>query len=89
MQEEMIAEIEAAKPEFVVLVNVLTSWLPRPASDTHIIDWANHYAATAYYRVGLIDILPGDQTEYKWDAEAAGVKPRSESHLFVLRRKVH
>lgn len=87
MQNEMIDEVEAAKPEFLVSVSVPTSWQELPGADRHILNWVNRYAVTDHYPVGLIDILPNEETEYKWDAEAAGAQPRSNSHIWVMRRK--
>ena len=43
MQEEMIREIVANEPEFVVFVNVTTSWLARPNSLRRIFEWFDEY----------------------------------------------
>src|SRR5262249_38716343 len=40
MQDDMIAQIERARPRFLVLVNVDTSWSRRPDSSTRVLDWA-------------------------------------------------
>jgi hypothetical protein len=96
MQEEMIREIEAAKPEYLVIVNVPTSWLMYRDSDKSILAWVNNYT-NAYFRpVGLIDILFDegtadkpfeDGTTYKWGDQIAGAQPRSNCHLWVFQRK--
>src|SRR5262249_40428701 len=57
MQQEMIAEIEAARPRFLVLVNVPTSWLARPGSSPAIIEWFREYAEKHYRVTGIADIL--------------------------------
>src|SRR5206468_3959543 len=41
MQDEMIREIETARPKFVVLVNVSTSWLVSRESATKIFRWVD------------------------------------------------
>ena len=41
MQEEMIREIELARPKYVVSVKMSTSWLRRPESESLIFTWAN------------------------------------------------
>ena len=88
MQDEMIQEIEAAKPEFLVYMNVDTvSWLPRPNSDMHILEWMTQYVSQHYFPVGLVDIISAEQTDYKWDADAIGAQPRSKYHLWVFREK--
>jgi len=87
MQAEMASEVEAAEPEFIVLVNVSTSWLERPDSDRFIFDWTNGYLASSYEPVGLVDILSQDQTNYYWDDQVAGAKPRSPYHVWIFKRK--
>jgi hypothetical protein len=87
MQQEMIDEIERARPEMIVFVNVPDSWMKKRESNEHIFDWANAYLAGFYDRVGLVDILSADQTEYRWDQELTNVIPRSQYSLWVLRRK--
>jgi len=43
MQNEMIAEIEAARPEYLIYVDVPTSWAPNPHPDLYVVDWAIRY----------------------------------------------
>jgi 4-amino-4-deoxy-L-arabinose transferase-like glycosyltransferase len=68
MQEEMIQEIEAGRPEFVVVVNVLYSWLRRNKVD-RIFRWQDDYLPQHYDRVGVVEI--GDvNSEFWWDRAA-------------------
>lgn len=83
MQRQMIAEIEAAKPRFVVFVYLGLSWLPRPNSDRTIFYWWKHYQQD-FERVGSIHIVSDKLTTYAWDADAAGDKPKS---IAVFERK--
>jgi hypothetical protein len=87
MQDEMIREIESAKPEFLVFVDVPKSWLKHSASDFHILKWFADYAAAAYRPVGLVDMISEDSTDYKWDAQVVGAKPRSQRHVWIYRKK--
>jgi len=48
MQDEMIGEIEASRPEYFVYVKSHWSWLQDERSDTHIFDWAQQYLAAQY-----------------------------------------
>ena len=59
MQEEMALEIEAAKPEFVVLVMYKYSWLMEKKSDPTIFKWTGDYTKKFYEPVGII----GRQTD--------------------------
>ncbi len=85
MQQEMIAQIEAAKPEFVVLVDVAKSWLARPTSNPFILQWFEKYSAAHLRTVGFVEIQP-DQTIYRWDEKAVAVTPRSKSYVRVFKR---
>ncbi len=48
MQEEMIAEIERARPQYVVYVHSPTTWGREAASDDRIFTWAEHFLAGQY-----------------------------------------
>ena len=56
MQDEMIMEIEGARPKYVVFVTVATSWLTRPDSDDRILKWANAFTKACYDEVGAPDL---------------------------------
>ena len=86
MQEQMISEIQSTRPEALVFVNVPASWLPQPHSQTLIYSWAQKYIKDEYELVGVADIHMGS-TDYRWDGEAKTYKPRSNSVVFVFRRK--
>lgn len=86
MQKQMIAQIEKANPEYIVLVDVETSWLKRPNSTGLIFQWMASYLAGHYLPVGIADILSETKTEWKWDDEAVNYRPRGP-HLILLRRK--
>jgi len=87
MQRDMINEIEAARPEYIVVVNVRYSWLARPHSDLTILDWfKTTYGPKNYQVVGLIDISTDGQSIYHWDEKAVAVSPRSQNFVRVFRR---
>jgi hypothetical protein len=87
MQKEMITEIVSARPEFLIFVNVLTSWDLREGSERLIFNWFAKYQREHFERVGVVDILSSGQTVYKWDEEAIGYSPRSERWLSVYKRR--
>src|SRR5207245_10754981 len=76
MQHQMIDEIEAARPRFVVLVNASASWNVRPQSDRTLFEWWARYAQH-FDRVGVVGIVSDRLTTYAWGAEAAGYVPKS------------
>ena len=87
MQMQMIREIEAARPKYVVYVNVPTSWKVRKASIRSVFGWADGYVQDLYERVGVIDIIDADTTRYLWDDKAAGYIPLSGAFVTVYKRK--
>lgn len=86
MQNEMIQQIESADPKFLIFVNVRTSWLPRPDSNTTILEWFEQYK-NKYEAVGIVDIISMDKTVFRWDKEVQGYSPQSDFWLVVLKRK--
>jgi hypothetical protein len=85
MQREMIKEIEAAAPRFLVFVSATSSWIVRPGSDGTIFGWFEAYQR-GFTRVGVVDIPPQQETVYRWGDVAAGYTPRSNVWLMVFER---
>ncbi len=56
MQDEMIKEIERARPAFLVAVQVAASWLVRPNSDRRIHAWLVRFSAACYDLVKTVDV---------------------------------
>ena len=86
MQKEFVNEIERAKPEFIVSIGVVTSWMPRPESDTAIWTWSDKYISDGYELIGVADILPNG-TEYYWTQAAEHYKSRSLNRVLVYQKK--
>jgi len=85
MQQEMIREIETARPKFLVLVVVSKSWLAGRDSDQFIFRWADRYCDAYYEEVGLVNI--SDQgTVYYFSGRPANGPPAPE-HILIYRRK--
>src|SRR4029077_4331379 len=63
MQQEMIREIEAARPKYLISVAMNYSWLRRPDSTEAIFNWANEYMAQNYTATGFVNITP-TKTDY-------------------------
>jgi hypothetical protein len=87
MQKQMIREIEAARPMYVVFVNVPTSWMVRKSSVKSVLNWANGYVGNLYEQVGVIDIISPSTTRYLWDDKSAGYTPVSPYYVGVFKRK--
>jgi hypothetical protein len=85
MQQEMIREIETARPKFLVLVVVGKSWLPGRDSDQTIFRWADRYCDADYEEVGLVNISE-DGSDYYFSGKPENVTPTAE-HILIYRRK--
>src|ERR1700745_2235451 len=63
MQQEMIREIERARPKYLVSVAIVYSWRRRPNSAEAIFNWANEYVAKNYSAAGFVNITAA-KTDY-------------------------
>jgi hypothetical protein len=87
MQSEMIEQIESNRPEFLVVVNIRTSWLARPTSEKMIFLWMENYVRRHYETVGVVDILSRENTVSYWGDESLNYSPHSKAWLLLFRRK--
>jgi hypothetical protein len=87
MQEEMIRQIESARPKYVIWIHVPTSWIKLPASEGMIFDWANNYLGKFHDLVGLVNILSRDHTDYYFDQLPEPMPQLSNNYIFIFRRK--
>lgn len=71
LQQQMIRELEAARPEYVVVVNAPTSWywLPNPNMSRTIFTWVTGYIRQNYELAGVADNRM-EEPEYYWDDAA-------------------
>jgi hypothetical protein len=67
MQEEMISEIERARPKYLISVVMHDSWLKRPGSDRLIFDWATQYLANNYTVAGFVNLVAPGETDYYFE----------------------
>lgn len=86
MQKEMIREVEAARPRFIVFTPISGSWLSTPRSDRTLITWLSDYQNKHYSLVGVTDILSDSETVYKWHDEARAYTFQTPRRIYVLER---
>lgn len=86
MQEEMIQQIEAAKPKFLIYVNVFTSLGVWPTSKKLIFDWTQQYSQQYYRLVGVVALVSEDRATYCWGQDAKSCFPLSPFWIAVLER---
>ena len=86
MQQEMIREIERARPTFLVSVIMNNSWLHRPQSDPRFFTWANEYTAENYNAAGFVNIRP-TETDYFFGDIPTSVESLKD-YILIYRRKL-
>jgi hypothetical protein len=86
MQREMMRQIEAARPAFLLLVNAGLSWNVLKESDMTIMNWAVAYGVKYYNVAGKVWMLP-DRTEYIWGREASSRTFDTPMRVTILQRK--
>jgi 4-amino-4-deoxy-L-arabinose transferase-like glycosyltransferase len=84
MQDEMMREIEAVYPQYVVLAPLSVG--ARPTSDPRFLDWARRYVGACYEVAGIVDVHSKDATTTRWDGEVSGYRPRSPYVVYTFRR---
>ena len=87
MQQEMISEIEKARPKFLVLVMYRYSWLMKKASSTAVLDWSAKYARKYYEPEALAGLRPDGEIIWLQGDEATRFQDKLDAYLTVYRRK--
>ena len=87
MQQKMIKEIEAAKPEFIVYVKNDYSWVKYKTSDLAIFHWAGQYTSRFYELVGVVGQRPNGQ--YVTSMSDFGDSIEEYTALFQLKSDVN
>ena len=85
MQQEMMREIERARPKYLISVAMSDSWLRRPSSDSSIFTWANEYMTQNYVADGFVSITPTESHYFFGDAPPAG--HRLKDYILIYKRK--
>jgi hypothetical protein len=86
MQQEMIREIERARPKFLISVVMPDSWLQRPESERLIFTWADEYTAQNYTVAGFVNMVAPDKTDYYFDDVPQSV-PQLGKYILIYQRK--
>jgi len=86
MQEEMIREIEASRPNYLISVAMNYSWLRRPDSAEAIFNWANEYMAQNYTATGFVNITT-TKTDYFFGDVPQSVETL-KNYILIYRRNL-
>ena len=87
MQQEMIQNIETARPKFIVFVYIPESWLMDKKADRSILTWFTNYSKTNYEVAGTIQIMPDGVPIYHWGPDSTAFAPQSNYWIQVFEKK--
>lgn len=84
---QMISEIEAAKPKYMLFVNVPTSWYSVALKnvDTTLFHWGFKYIDDHYKRVGIVDITENGGS-FCWETQQSHCDPKTTNWMGMYIR---
>ena len=85
MQNEMISEIERARPEYVIYIDDELSWLPRNGAERKIVAWWKDYWATNMDLTWTLEIEEGK--EPRTDLESPGKDAQPVKKIIIFKRR--
>lgn len=87
LQQGMLREIAAARPQYLVLVDDLSSWLAVSASGEKFREKLNDFVSQGYELDGVARVSRDGESFYIFGARAAQFVPKDGSRILVYRRK--
>ena len=90
MQASFIKEVESAASEYLICVNVGTSWFNgyvNPDKAKPLFDWVNTYPRKFYEVAGAVDMVSRDRSVYVWGPEAKDYRLKGEQYIIIFKRK--
>jgi 4-amino-4-deoxy-L-arabinose transferase-like glycosyltransferase len=91
MRQEMLTQLTANRPEYVIYVDVTESWGDRNGDPktAAFLSALNEFMDRQYGKVGVAEIgsLAAHAPEFVWGDAAKTFLPQSDSVIYVLKRK--
>jgi hypothetical protein len=85
MAKEMTSEVEQGRPEYVVFVNLVSSWLPfLPEGFDQIRKWLMGYTESQYDPCGVVTFQPN---QYYWGPHCLEQVPLGHRFVVIFQRK--
>ena len=85
-QREFVADVEKARPKYLVFFNHPISLFVQPNSDPYIFDWLRPYVDSNYKVTGIVDMIEGRHSVYVWGAAVNTYKPVSKLVIYIFER---
>lgn len=86
-QREFVNDVEKAKPKYLVFFNHQISLFIQPNTDRYVFEWYEKYVRENYDVIGLVDMVNGYTSVYKWREQMNGYQPQSQSQIYIFERK--
>jgi hypothetical protein len=83
LQRELVEEVEAARPAYILYVKVEMSWSGWVGADQLIFEWFARYREANYTMVGIFDIWSGETTNMVWGRRALTYRPLAENPSWI------
>ena len=87
-QREFAADIEKAKPRYIVYFNHSFSLNVQYNTDNFIFDWADKYINENYKRVALVVMTEGQKSFYFWNTSLGNYKPKDKNSISIYERNL-
>jgi hypothetical protein len=87
MQKEMIKEVEAAKPKYIVYFSCQYSWLAMQGQSDSLFSWFNNYLIkNKFAPSGVAEYLFPDPTVYVWGKDVATYQRKGNNYIYIFRK---
>lgn len=87
-QREFVADIEKAKPKYILFYNVAISLLVQQNTDKYVFEWSNKYITDNYKTIGIVDMPDNAAPTYIWgEANVATYKQVGPNIIYLFERK--
>jgi Dolichyl-phosphate-mannose-protein mannosyltransferase len=85
-QEQMIREIEAANPRYVVEIKMKMSWLESPKSDPTLKKWFERYRAATLKLVGIVERDRPTHSRFRWNETELRESKNARPVILIYKR---
>lgn len=87
MQNEMITEVEAVKPKYMVYFSCQFSWLSTQGESDSLFHWFNRFMLKyKYVPSGVVEYFYPEPSVYVWGNDAMTYKPKSNNYIYIFRK---
>jgi uncharacterized membrane protein YuzA (DUF378 family) len=85
MANEMMAEVEQGHADYLIFVNVNSSWLPYPHECLdQVVKWFFSYSQREYDPCGVVPVQP---SQFVWGPDCLQRVPPSQRMILIFKRK--